>query len=202
MWVQSLGQEDPLEEEMATHSSILAGKIPWTEEPGGLQSTGSQRVGHNRVTEHTCMHACTGVSKWLSSISTISSPFCTQTLYYSESCNSLNKDELLCCHSFFLINYLILIGGWLLYNIVVVFAIHSWISHEYICVPHPEPPFPLPPHPIPQGHPRAPALSTLSHASNLDWRSISHMIIYMFQCYSLKSSLAFSFFFFTKYTLG
>ena len=46
-WVQSLGQEDPLEKEMATHSSILAWRIPWTEEPGGLQSTGLQRVGHN-----------------------------------------------------------------------------------------------------------------------------------------------------------
>ena len=44
-WVQSLGQEDPLEKEMATHSSILAWKIPWTEEPGGLQSMGSQGVG-------------------------------------------------------------------------------------------------------------------------------------------------------------
>ena len=42
--VQSLGREDPLEEEMATHSSILAWRIPWSEEPGGLQSTGSQRV--------------------------------------------------------------------------------------------------------------------------------------------------------------
>ena len=41
-WVQSLGQEDPLEKEMATHSSILAWRIPWTEEPGGLQSTESQ----------------------------------------------------------------------------------------------------------------------------------------------------------------
>ena len=41
-WVQSLGQEDPLENEMATHSSILAWKIPWTEEPGGLQSMESQ----------------------------------------------------------------------------------------------------------------------------------------------------------------
>ena len=50
MWetgVQSLGQEDPLEKEMATHSSILAWKIPWTEEPGRLQSMGSQRVGHD-----------------------------------------------------------------------------------------------------------------------------------------------------------
>ena len=45
--VGSLGQEDPLEKEMATHSSTLAWKIPWTEEPGRLQSTGLQRVGHN-----------------------------------------------------------------------------------------------------------------------------------------------------------
>ena len=45
--VQSLGQEDPLEEEMPTHSSILAYRIPWMEEPGGLQSMGSQRVGHD-----------------------------------------------------------------------------------------------------------------------------------------------------------
>ena len=45
--VQSLGQEDPLEKEMATQSSILAWIIPWTEEPGRLQSMGSQRVGHD-----------------------------------------------------------------------------------------------------------------------------------------------------------
>ena len=64
----------------------------------------------------------------------------------------------------------------------------TWISHGFTCVPHPELPSHLPPNPIPLGHPSAPALSTLSHASNLDWQSISHMIIYMFQCYSLKSS--------------
>ena len=46
-WVQSLGQEDPLEKGMATHSSILVWRIPWTEEPGRLQSMGSQRVRHN-----------------------------------------------------------------------------------------------------------------------------------------------------------
>ena len=45
--VQSLGQEDPLEKEMATHSSILAWEIPWTEELGGLQSMGPKRAGHN-----------------------------------------------------------------------------------------------------------------------------------------------------------
>ena len=46
-WVQSLGQEDPLEKEMATHSSNLAWRIPWTEEPGVLQPMGSQRVAHD-----------------------------------------------------------------------------------------------------------------------------------------------------------
>ena len=46
-YIQSLGWEDPLEEDMATHSSILAWRIPWTEEPGGLQSMGLQRVRHD-----------------------------------------------------------------------------------------------------------------------------------------------------------
>ena len=45
-WVRSLGWEDPLEKEMATHSRIIAWEIPWTEEPGGLQLMGPQRVGH------------------------------------------------------------------------------------------------------------------------------------------------------------
>ena len=49
-WVQSLGQEDPLEKEMATHSNTLAWKIPWMEEPGGLQSMGLQKVGHDWAT--------------------------------------------------------------------------------------------------------------------------------------------------------
>ena len=47
IWVRFLGREDPLEKEMATHSSTLAWKIPWMEEPGKLQSMGSQRVGHD-----------------------------------------------------------------------------------------------------------------------------------------------------------
>ena len=64
----------------------------------------------------------------------------------------------------------------------------TWISHGCICVPHPENPSHLPSHTIPQGHPSAPALSTLSHAPNLDWWSVSHMVICMFPCYSVKSS--------------
>ena len=50
-WVPSLGQEDPLEKGMATHSSIPAWEIPWAEEPGGLQPMGSQRIGHDLVTK-------------------------------------------------------------------------------------------------------------------------------------------------------
>ena len=55
MQVRSQGQKDPLEKEMATHSSILAYKIPWTGDPGGPQSIGSQRVRHDRTTEHSSM---------------------------------------------------------------------------------------------------------------------------------------------------
>ena len=55
-WVQSLGREDPLEEEMATHSSVLVWEILWTEEPGGLQSMGWQRVGHDRAHTLTRLH--------------------------------------------------------------------------------------------------------------------------------------------------
>ena len=71
---------------------------------------------------------------------------------------------------------------------MVVFATHRHESAMGAHVsPHPEPPSLLP-QPIPQACPRAPALSALLHASNLPWSSISHVVIYMFQCFSLKSS--------------
>ena len=60
--VRSLGREDPSEKEMATHSSILAWEIPWTEEPGGLQSMGSQRVGHDFMIN---THWAVRLSFWL-----------------------------------------------------------------------------------------------------------------------------------------
>ena len=63
-WVRSLGREDPLEKEMATHSSILAWRIPWTEEPGGLQSPGSQ--SRTRLSDFTSLlHFKIGGSKFL-----------------------------------------------------------------------------------------------------------------------------------------
>ena len=63
------------------------------------------------------------------------------------------------------------------------------ICHRYTCVPHPEPSSFLPPHTIPLGRPSAPAPGILYRASNLDWRLVSYMILYMFQCHSPKSSL-------------
>ena len=56
MWIRSLGREDPMEEGKATHSIILARRIPWTEEPGGLQSIGSKELDMTAVTLHACMH--------------------------------------------------------------------------------------------------------------------------------------------------
>ena len=82
------------------------------------------------------------------------------------------------------------------YFTILYWSCHTltWILHGCTCVSHPEPPSHLPPYPIPLGYPSAPAPSTLSHASNLDWQFITHMIIYMFQCHSPKSSHPSSFF--------
>ena len=66
-WVRSLGQEDPLGEEIASHSSILAWRISWTEEPGGLQSMGLQRVGHNSHTQHIHTQQLYEISVFLNS---------------------------------------------------------------------------------------------------------------------------------------
>ena len=66
--------------------------------------------------------------------------------------------------------------------------ISKWICHRYTCVPHPEPSSLLLPHTIPLGHPSAPAPRIQYRASNLDWRLIPYMILYVFQCHSPKSS--------------
>ena len=78
VWVQSLGQEDPLEREMATHSSILAQKIPWTEEPGVLQSRGCKE---SDMTE--CIHVCVCVSMRA----------CTHTHTHTHMTDSSNSEE-------------------------------------------------------------------------------------------------------------
>ena len=70
-WVRSLGQEDSLEKEMATHCSVLAWRIPWTEEPGGLQSAGSQGVGHDWAAS---IHFCNSAALWATGPPTGGSP--------------------------------------------------------------------------------------------------------------------------------
>ena len=81
------GLEDPLEEEIATHSSILAWKIPWTEEPGGLQSTGSQRVGHD-LDRHAFLWSVLGsIFPLQAELSALS------LLFWSDQCDSLSLDS-------------------------------------------------------------------------------------------------------------
>ena len=79
----------------------------------------------------------------------------------------------------------------LFFNFTILYwfcHISKWIRHRYTCVPHPEPSSLLPPHTIPLGCPSAPAPSIQYRASNLDWRLVSYMILYIFQCHSPKSS--------------
>ena len=92
---------------------------------------------------------------------------------------------------FFFLNLFFLFFLILFLNFTILYLfcqISKWICHRYTCVPHPEPSSLLPPHTIPLGHPSAPAPSIQYHALNLDWRLVSYMILYMFQCHSPKSS--------------
>ena len=81
--------------------------------------------------------------------------------------------------------------NFILFNFTILYwfcHISKLICHRYTCVPHPEPFSLLPLHTIPLGRPSAPAPSIQHRASNLDWRLVSYMILYMFQCHSPKSS--------------
>ena len=82
LWVRSLGQEDPLEEGMTTHSGILAWTVPWTEKPGGLQYTGLQRVRHD-WSYFTHLHALT----WLSSLRCLFESYYYQTSWHEKASN-------------------------------------------------------------------------------------------------------------------
>ena len=91
----------------------------------------------------------------------------------------------------FLLSLLFFIYFILFYNFTILYwfcHISTWIRHRYTRVPHPEPSSLLPLHTIPLGHPRAPAPNIQYHASNLDWRLVPYMILYMFQWHSPNSS--------------
>ena len=85
----------------------------------------------------------------------------------------------------FFFNFILFLNFTILYWFC---QISKWIRHGYTCVPHPEPPSLLPPHTSPLGRPSAPAPSIQYRASNLDWRLVSYMILYVFQCHSPESS--------------
>ena len=87
-----------------------------------------------------------------------------------------------CINSFFLLFFYFTILYWFCHT-------STWICHGCTRVPHPDPPSHLRPHTIPLGHPNTPSPSFLYPALNLDWRFVSYMILYMFQCHSPKSSL-------------
>ena len=86
---------------------------------------------------------------------------------------------------FLFLNFILFLNFTILYWFC---HISKWIRHRHTCVPHPEPSSLLPPHTIPLGRPSAPAPSIQHPASNLDWRLVSYMIVYMFQWHSPKSS--------------
>ena len=118
---------------------------------------------------------------------TVSLPFMNFLYYFSEVCvcwqwilfASVFLKMSLFMFSFYFLNFILVLNFTILYWFCQIL---KWIRHRYTCVPHPEPSSLLPPHTIPLGRPSAPAPSIQYHASNLDWRLVSYMILYMFQC--------------------
>ena len=122
--IQPLGREDPLEKEMATHSSVLAWEIPWTEKPCGLQSTGSQRVGHDWATSPSLS---------LTSLGNFISPkrlLCISN-QLPRSLQKFAKASLW----FGFVDLFIFISVYLLYNVVSFCHIAKWISYVYTYIP-------------------------------------------------------------------
>ena len=182
-----------LEKEMSTHSSVLAWRIPGMAEPGGLPSIGSHRVGHDwsDLAAALCLNqtsvrllcylqvADSGAHPLTSfSLSGVEhTPFPAFYFYFFSHYT---------CRVYFFIFL-----NFILFNFTILYwfcHISKWILHRYTCVPHPEPSSRLPPHTIPLGCPSAPAPSIQYRASNLDWRLVSYMTLYIFQCHSPKSS--------------
>ena len=190
-WVWSLGQEDPLEEEMATYSSIFARIIPWTEEPGRLQSMGSQRVGKRLIDWiTTTTHSIDRV--WAISEATEEAAgmgLGSQKVRVDLRCGRcLVFMDWVISFFFFLIFYFFpfISISWRLITLQYCRGFcHrlTWISHGFTCVPHPDAPLPPPSLSHPSGSSQCASPEHLSHASNLGWWSASFLIVYLFQCY-------------------
>ena len=160
---------------MATHSYILAWEIPWTEEPGGLQSMKLQRVGHNWATEHAyifrtlalklgCTLESLGSLKKLQLVAG-SHPL----MFWVHQCgewpwrwNFLKSPRWFYFLFLFYFFSFIFISWWLITLQYYSGFCHTltWISHGFTCIPHPDPPSHLPLYPIPMGLPSAPGPST------------------------------------------
>ena len=153
---------------VATHSSTVAWKIPWMEGPGRLQSMGSRRLRHDWGLHFHFSLSCIGEGNgnplqcsclenprdrgaWWAAICGVSQSWTWLKRLSGSSSNNYFKTL-----------------WWFL----------RYIHMNQPWVPHPDPPSNLPPHLITQSHPSAPALSTLSHASNLGRQSISHMMLF------------------------
>ena len=96
-----------------------------------------------------------------------------------------------CSSGLICLNFLFFLNFYFIFNFTILYwfcHISKWICHRYTCVPHPEPSSLLPSHTIPPGRPSAPAPSIQYRTSNLDWRLVSYMMLYMFQRHSPKSS--------------
>ena len=120
----------------------------------------------------------TSMFSWQNSVS-----LCPASLY--------SKAKLACYSRYLLTSFFFsVLFIYLFYFTIFYWFCHTltWIHHGCTCVPHPETPSHLPPHPVPLGHPSSPDPNTLYHECNPDWRFVSHMLIYMFQCHSPISS--------------
>ena len=104
-------------------------------------------------------------------------------------CNS--NSLILCCLSFFFIFFSFIFISWMLITLQCCSCFWhtlTWIIHGFTCVPHPDPPLPPPSPSYPSGSSQCTSSEHLSHASNLGWWSVSPLIVYLFQCYSLRTS--------------
>ena len=124
----------------------------------------------------------------------ISTSLWTQTKYIKEVWLAISKVKIQILNHTLKSNYIIFSFIFISWRLITLQYCSgfchtvTWISHGFTCVPHPDPPLPPPSPPDPSGSSQCTSPKHLSHASNLGWWSVSPLIVYLFQCYSLRSS--------------